>query len=49
MHKNPNLNNIYVRSEDYLGLCETQANFIHKQVVIQIDIATWKLFKHVRI
>ena len=28
--------NIHERSEDSLGICETQSNFLHKQVVIPI-------------
>ena len=36
--------NIYVKSEDSLGLCGIQAYFVHKQVAIQIA-SNWNLFK----
>ena len=36
--------NICVRSEDSLGICGAHANFVHKQVVIQIA-SNWNLFK----
>ena len=36
--------NIHGRSEDPLGTCGTQANFVHKQVFIRMT-SNWNLFR----